>query len=447
MTPGKVYLPFLLSRILPLIACIALAIAQTNPSPRKPPKPLPPSAFKLISINLKGSKRYTPDEIIAATGLQLGQTVSEDDFKRVTERLGETGAFSDVAYSFQYASAGTKLDLQVTDSGQFVPVRFDNFVWFSDQELLEKLHERVPLFRGQLPVAGNLADQVSDALQALLMERNLQGRADYLRAARGEGPIEAFAFSVTGHTIHIRSLAFTGAGPAELPLLETAASKLPGQDYLRSTLRVQADKDFLPVYLARGYLKAAFADAQPKIVQDSPQETVVDVTFSVAPGLQYKATEIQFSGYKAFSVEKLRELIHQQLAQPANAVQLASDLEAMKKLYGTRGYMAASIQATPEIDDAQSTVKYLLQLREGDVYRMGELEIRGLDSRATARLVERWKLRGGDPYDSSYPKRFLDESANELPRHEEWNIAIHESLNEKDKTVDLTLRIDPKASR
>ena len=436
MTFWKIHLSLLLA------SCTFLP-AQT----RKPPgKPLPPSAFKLISIKVTGSKRYTPDELISATGLQLGQTVSEDDFKRVSQRLGETGAFSNVVYGFQFSPAGTKLELQVTDSDQFVPARFDNFVWFSDRELLEKLHERVPLFHRQLPVAGSLADQVSDALQALIIERKIEGHADYLRAARGEGPIEAFVFSVTGPTIHIRNVEFTGAGPVELPLLQAAASKLPGQDYLRSTLSVQADKDLLPVYLERGYLKAAFGDAQPTTVQDSPQETTVDVTFSVDPGRQYKTTEFQFSGYKAFPLEKLRELIHQQLGQPANAVQLASDLEAMKKLYGTRGYMAASIQTTPEMDDAQSTVKYLLQFHEGDVYKMGELEIHGLDSRGTARLVERWKLLVGEPYDASYPVRFLDETRNLLPPGS-WKIARHESINEKDKTVDVTLRFDSQSSR
>ncbi len=437
MTFWKIHLALLLA------SCTFLPAQTRKPSG----KPLPPSAFKLLSIKVTGSKRYAPDELISATGLELGQTVSEDDFKRVTQRLGETGAFSDVAYSFQFSSVGTKFDLQVNDSDQFVPARFDNFVWFSDRELLGKLHERVPLFHGQLPVAGSLADQVSDALQALLIERKIEGRADYLRTARGEGPIEAFVFSVTGPTIRIRNVDFTRAGPTELPLLQAAARKLQGQDYLRSILRVQAEKDLLPVYLERGYLKAAFADAQPIIVRDSPQETVVDVTFPVDPGRQYKTTEIQFSGYKAFPIEKLRELIHQQLGQPANAVQLASDLEATKKLYGTRGYMAASIQTTPEMDDAQSTVKYLLQFHEGDVYKMGELEIHGLDSRTTARLIERWKLLAGDPYDASYAKRFLDESAYELPRHVEWKITVNESLNEKDKTMDVTLRFDSKSSR
>jgi outer membrane protein assembly factor BamA len=159
-----------------LFAFLASAFAQ---SPRKPsPKELPPSAFKLVSIQTTGTKRYKSEEIVAASGLQIGETVSEDDFKKAARILGETGAFGDVQYSFQYSSEGTKLDLEVQDEEQFVPVRFDNLVWFSDQELFEQLHAQVPLFQGQLPAGGDLADQVSNALQALLIEHNVPGKMD-----------------------------------------------------------------------------------------------------------------------------------------------------------------------------------------------------------------------------------------------------------------------------
>src|SRR5256885_1390207 len=310
-----IFTPLLLVSLLP---------AQTT---RKPP-----STFKLISINVTGTKRYAPAEIIAATGLQLGQTVSEADFQRASQRLGETGAFSDVAYTYQYSAQGTKLDLQVADSNQFIPVRFDNFVWFSDQELVEKLHSIVPLFHGQLPVAGSLIDQISDGLQALLLERKLQGRADYMRTAHQDGPIDAFLFRVTGPTIRIRNVAFTGASPAELPLLQAAAKDLPGQEYLRSMLQVQAEKNLLPIYLERGYLKAAFADANAKVTQENPQETMVDVDFPVNPGRQYKLTQIHWSGNTVFAAEKLQPLIQLQTGQYANAVQLSNDLEAVQKL-------------------------------------------------------------------------------------------------------------------
>ena len=421
-----------------LLTSVLLASLLPAQTTRKPP-----STFQLISINVTGTKRYTPAEIIAATGLQLGQTVSESDFKRVSQQLGETGAFSDVAYTYQYSAPGTKLDFQLADTTQFLPVHFDNFVWFSDQELIEKLHRIVPLFQGQLPLAGGLIDQVSDALQALLLERKLQGRADYIRTAHQDGPIEAFVFKVTGPTIRIRNVAFTGAAPPELPLLQAAGKSLQGQEYFRSMLQIQAEKNLLPIYLARGYLKAAFADTQAKVAQENPQETIVDVEFPVDPGRQYKLTQIQWSGNTVFPAEKLQPLIRLRTAQYANAVQLGDDLEAVQKLYGTRGYLAAHIRSNPQTDDTQSTVGYQLQVHEGDVYHMGELEIQGLDARTTARLVEAWKLRGGDVFDVSYPQQFLNDTNHVIPLAP-WKISVHNSLNEKDKTVDVTLRFDPK---
>jgi hemolysin activation/secretion protein len=322
-----------------------------------------------------------------------------------------------------------------------VPARFDNFVWLSDQELMEKLRASVPLFQGQLPVAGNLVDQVSDALQTLAIERHLKGRADYLRSGPADGPIEAFDFSITGQDIRIRQVEFSGAGSAELPALEAAAKKLAGQDYVRTVLRAQAEKDLLPVYLERGYLKAAFSDAQPKVVEDSPDQTLVDVAFAVSPGLQYKLSELQLSGYKVFPAEKLREMIHLQPGQPANAVNLDKDIEGIKQLYGSRGYMAVRIAATPEINDADTTVKYLLQFQEGDVYKMGDLEVRGLDSVITQRMVAAWKLREGDTYDSQYRKQFMVSAISLLPG-EDWSIAVHESVEEKDKVVDVSLHFE-----
>ena len=322
-----------------LLACASLLSAQT----RKPSQA--GSSSKLISVTVTGSSRYTAEQIIAATGLQPGQNVSEDDFKSVTRHLGETGAFSDVAYTFQFGPEGMKLALQVTDSNPFVPVRFENFVWLSDQELFERLRTRVPLFQGQLPVAGDLADEVSEALQVLAIELKLRGRVDYLRAGPEDGPMQAFEFSITGQPIIVRKIGFSGASPAELPELEAAARKLSGQDYTRSRIILQAEKNFLPVFLGRGYLKASIAAPQPKIAEETPEETLVDVTFPLTPGSQYKVTRVQLSGNKdVFPVEKLRELIHLQPGQPANAVEADQDAENLKNLYGTRGYMAVKIR-------------------------------------------------------------------------------------------------------
>jgi len=370
--------------------------------------------------------------------------VSEDDFRKAVRTLGLTGAFSDVLYSFQYSPEGTKLDLQVQDAEKFVPARFDNLVWFSDQELLHQLHTQVPLFHGQLPVTGDLADEVSNALQGLLIASNVQGRADYLRSAKEDGPVEAFVFSVSGPQIHIGKITFSGAGAAELSFLEAAGRRLEGSDFVRSALLLQEEKRFLPIFLQTGYLKASIGDPETKVVQDSPEETVVDVTLPVNPGRQYKLAALDFAGNTTYPSATLRPFIHTQMGQPVNSAQLETDIEELQKFYGTHGYMAASIQPTPEADDTTSTVKYVLQVNEGDVYGMGDLDIRGLDTHTTARVQNEWALRGGDRYDSSYAKRFLEQVDKEILLLADWNANVRESLNRDEKTVDVTLRFDPK---
>ena len=424
--------------------CLLLWAHAISAQTAKPSSKLPPSASKLISIKVTGNQNFTEDQIVRESGLRVGQTATDDDFKAASRILGETGAFTDVLYRFQYSAQGTKLTLQVTENTQLVPARFDNFVWFRDQEIMDHLHDTVPLFAGKLPVGGSMADQVSDELQALLVQKNIAGHVDYLRSSHNEGPIDAFLFRVTGPLIRVRSVAFSGASPAELPLLEPLTTHLKGAEYLRSIMSIQADKIFLPVYLSHGYLKAAFRDSEAKVGEQTEDEVLVDVTFPVDPGPQYQASAVELQGAKAFSPDTLRQLIHQQPGQPANAVQLHDDTDAIQQLYRTRGYMEAAVQVTPQMDDSRSTVQYLLQVHEGDVFKMGDLDIRGLDSRTTARLVDSWKLTGSDTYDSGYLRKFVQQALHDLNLTGDWKVAIHETANEKDKTVDVTLRFDPK---
>src|SRR5579864_107560 len=149
-----------------LVAAVALSFSPGASAAQK----IPESQRKLIAIKVSGSKRYSQEDVIAATGLQMGSIVDEDDFKKASRRLGDTGAFSDIAYKFSYSPDGTKLELQVTDAAKFLPAHFEDFVWFSDEELQRRVKQHVPLFTGELPASGRLPDEVSDVLQAMLVE-------------------------------------------------------------------------------------------------------------------------------------------------------------------------------------------------------------------------------------------------------------------------------------
>ena len=430
----------------PLLLALSLFLspAASAQKPQKSNRSTPASAYKLIAVNVTGSERYTEKEILPATGLQLGQNVGEEDFKSAVQRLGETGLFADIAYSYNYSSAGTKLEFQLTDAPQknLVTVHFENFVWFTDAELLAELQRRIPLFKQALPVAGALPDRVSEALQVILQDKHLPGHVDYLRQGKQEGgDLTGIAYRVVDVDIRIRDLEFPGAAPEHVPLLKAEGRKLSGADYDRDALAVLARLDLLPVYLQRGYLKAEFAQSDARVVAPSSSDEIqVDAILPVTPGKVYSTSEVLWKGNAAIATPQLQSLIHLPPAQPANAVRLASDLEEISKLYRNQGYMMAHVTPVPTMDEEKSTVHYDLNAVEGDQFKMGELEIIGLDAQETPRMQEAWTLAGGQPYNASYAKTFLDKTFRNLPGRAHWSASVHESVNAMDKTVDVTIR-------
>ena len=439
--------------ILPAGVCLP-AMGQ-GASSQKPLAQMPASARQLIAIKVTGSKRFPEETVAAATGLQMGVAVNDDDFKKAARRLGDMGVFTDIAYNYSYSSAGTKLELHVSDAAKFVPARFEDFVWFSDAELRKRIQEHAPLFDGELPLFGRLADEVSDVLQAMLVENSIPGHVEYLRAGKEDGPIESINYHVTDVLIRVRKIEFTGTVAAEAPALEAAAERLPDHEYSRSRLNLLVQRQLLPVYYARGNLKAEFGVPQPKVVklpaaenEDGPRnQTVVDVSFAVTPGQQYKLKSLTWSGNHEFPTETLQKMVRAEPGQPANTVRLGDNLKDIQKLYGSRGFITAAIKPDAEFDDAAGTVVFHLDVKEGYVYHMGELEFRGLDNSLMAKLRNAWKIRFGEVYDSTYLSEYLPAAQKLLPPNLDWEVTPHVTANVRDKTVDVDLIYSVKAPK
>ena len=441
---------FLLGSFLAVL--LGNSAAQTQ-SPAS--QPLPPTAYKLISVAVTGSKRFTSDEVALASGLPVGPIAHEEDFKKAARQLGESGAFSDINFTYTYSAAGTKLEFHVTDADKFVPAHFIDFVWFTEDQLRLEIHERVPLFDGDLPVNGRLTGEVSDVLQAMLVEKGIPGDVQLQRSADKNGQPLSFDYTVTGVSIRIHHTEFPGAGASELPLLEAAAERLTDREYSHDYMDNFVEHSMLPIFRERGFLKAACGVPQPKVVTpanpapdlNQRPRTYVDVTFPVTPGTQYKLTGWEWSGNDKIATAALQPLIHAKVGETANTIALTDDLRAVQDLYGARGYVTANIKVDANFDDAAGTVAYILRVSEGPLYHMGELEFRGLDNSLEARLRAAWKLRPGDVYDASYLTQYLPLARKLLPATLDWEVTSHVTAMTSDKTVDVDLQYTAKAPR
>jgi outer membrane protein insertion porin family len=438
-----------------VIAGLCLPAIGQGAATQKPLSQMPASVRQLIAIKVVGSKRFPETAIAAATGLQMGAAVTDDDFKKAARRLGDMGVFTEIAYTFSYSSAGTKLELQVKDADKFVPAHFEDFVWFTDAQLKQRIQQHSPLFDGELPVSGRLADDVSDVLQAMLVENSIPGHVEYQRTGKADGPVDSINYHVTDVLIQVRKIEFTGAADAEIPPLEAASEKLPDREYSRTRLNLLVQHQLLPVFYARGYLKAQFGEPQPKVIkqpgaenEEGPRnQTVVDVIFAVTPGQQYKLKGLEWSGNHEFPTDTLQKMVHAEPGQPANTIRLGDNLKDIQKLYGSHGFVTTTIKADAQFDDAASAVVIHLIVTEGAVYHMGDLEFRGLDNSLTAKLRTIWRIRPGDVYDSTYLSEYLPSAQKLLPVNLDWDVTPHVTANVREKTVDVDLIYSAKAPK
>ncbi len=164
--------------------------------------------YHLVRVLVTGSERYREDDLVRATGLKVDTQVTSDDLQNAANRLGNSGAFSSVQYLFKPAigAKGVEADFQVADAEKFLPAAFENFVWFSESELLDALHQAVPLFNGQMPASGGMSDEVNAALTKLLASRGLPSEVSYMLAAEfGQLP-SAYKFKVANANLKIKDV-------------------------------------------------------------------------------------------------------------------------------------------------------------------------------------------------------------------------------------------------
>ena len=83
----------------------AALIAQSQPS------------FNLNEVQVSGNTSTSNNMVLYSAGLQKGQTVTAEDFRRAVKRLWDLGVFSDVQIEFNNESSdGISITINVTES-------------------------------------------------------------------------------------------------------------------------------------------------------------------------------------------------------------------------------------------------------------------------------------------------------------------------------------------
>jgi len=401
-------------------------------------------AGRLESVQVNGSSRYQSNQIVDVTGLKRGQTLTKEDMQRAADRLAQLGPFADVQYRFSSAGESVKVDYQVKDAPSLLVV-FDNFPSFTDDELVSALKNSVVLFDGTAPDHGTILDEMTLALERLLMTRNLSGTVvhEVVTSPLHEGFV--VQFRVEGVELTLEGIDFSDSLAKSDRGIQERLADIVGKPYSRSRIELFENEQIYPVYVAHGYLRVQFGVPVTHFASspgNQPPNGVVALV-PINPGPLFTWDGATWTGNSAIASGELGKLADVKRGDPANGMQIEAIWDGVRAAYGRIGYLDVGLRPVPRFNDSAKSVHFDVSISEGPQYRMGNLVLTGLSIEGEHRIRAAWSIPAGAVFDQSKYDSFLEEGINRafigLPVHYE---KIGRFLQKDPATAKIDVLID-----
>ncbi|HXO88467.1 MAG TPA: hypothetical protein VN885_07430, partial [Candidatus Acidoferrales bacterium] len=220
-----------------LLAVLFAGLILLVPAPLRAQDDQTAASSKLAAVKITGSTKYPPELVAAETGLSPASSVTKADLQNGADRLARCGLFSNVNYRFYSTDAGVVAEYEVTDAPT-LPVYFDNFPWFTDDELTAALKKAIPLFDGTAPEGGSLLHDITGALEHLLAARGVHSSVSAALFTVPIGDRKVQQFHVDNAAVNIGGIEFGDALAKNDRGLQQRLPDVVGQPYSRTLVEL-----------------------------------------------------------------------------------------------------------------------------------------------------------------------------------------------------------------
>jgi outer membrane protein insertion porin family len=395
----------------------------------------PSTAFPLRAIEIQGNQNFPSEEIIALSGLEIGQRVREADFHEALNKINAAGVFDGIEFSYAPAGDGYRVTFTVEEVSELYPVRFAGFD-VPDDEIQKLLHENVPLFGPKVPATGPVVERIGDTLQKFWDGLGKDTRVVGTVSPLGDDQFEML-FQPEGD---IQTIAFTKfENTSVIPPLELQRvfhGRAVGVPYSEERLVELLRFNIGPLYEAKGYMEVKYC---PCTTEPDTDTRGLVVTVSVDEGVPYKFGAVAIPARDGRPEGRYEEILKFKSGELANMSLVVDSRNAIETVLKDQGFMNATVEEDRKIDRDLKTVDVTLTVDEGDRYTFNRLTIEGLNVIGETAVRKRWGLKLGDAFNASYPAFFLNRIREEGMFDNLQDTGWSMQVNENDKTVDVKL--------
>jgi outer membrane protein assembly factor BamA len=364
-----------------------------------------PDKFPIARIVIQGNKFLSSEEIIAASGLKIGDLADKALFEQARKRLEGTGMLDSVGYQFEPAanSKGYVATFTVDEVTPLYTVQFEGLN-ASREEINKYLKSKEVLYNGKLPPTSYIIERYTKYIEAYLA--SIHHAQTIVSNVVPSGPDSYDLVFRNGAPLpSVAEVTFEGNKAVLITDLEHAINDVAyGTAYSQYTFKLLLENQIKPLYEAKGYLSVKFLN-----ITTEPSKMVkgVVVHLTVDEGPVYKLGGVSLAGVTRDETTDLGKIAKFKLGEVANFDEINDGVERMKKYLIDDGYIHAETEVVRRMNDDAKTVGLLVKLKKGPQYHYGQLTILGLDLDGEAQVRKLWGGKPDKPYHADYADYFL----------------------------------------
>ena len=393
--------------LLPLILCVVLfGLKQANAQENAYDKG---KFYELGEITVTGVKSFSPQTVVAYTGLKKGQRIQipGEEISTTINKLWKLELFSDIEFFI------TKIEGEVVDLELYIqelPTLSEYTIKGIKKGKIETIVKDTDIKKGKKLSKNFLATTKNYIENKFKKEGFLNAKVTIdTKVDTTDVNNQKMLVSVDrGDRVKVRSISFEGNEvykPKKLrKKLKNTRLEFPGRFWKRSKY-IEADfeedlKKLLDFYKEKGYRDA-------RIISDSivVDDNKIDVVVKVQEGNKYYFGNVDFIGNSVYSDAQLSRVLGIKAGDTYNGVllrkriadQTKPDGDDLTNLYQNNGYLFSSINPV-EVSAVNDTINFEVRITEGKPAYFNRISVKGNDRTNDHVIYREIRTRPGELY-------------------------------------------------
>ncbi len=225
---------------------------------------------------------------------------------------------------------------------------------------------------------------------------------------------------------------FSGPNPLPVDVQEQIAKDFEGKIF-NSTLARELEERVREECREQGYFRALVRSTVE--MADTFGEHKAIVGLDVDEGQQYRLADIRWKNLTAFRPNDLRPLFPLQNGEIFDVRKVRQGLDAVRKIYATKGYINFIAVPDSHIDDAARTISLDIDLDEGGVFTVRSMRVLGEDN--TTREAFLNSLKPGDVFNPMRLQRVFELFRSRFPKDREIYNVVETVRDDTAHAVDV----------